>query len=1306
MINGGLSFNGGGGGSTKSILIRLITADNGDLEGGITLQEFVDRVSTKVTGLIASTLPENQRYKGQFSTFADFENSALYASTILSDYVFIASTNELYRLESIGGGGVKNWVSLTSDIKTKLDALEAFVDDTADVDSIVNKVAEVLKVFENYPEGVNILQEFNNIKANILLKANSSDVYTKTEVDLLLTAKVSKTQTINGVALNGNITLTKTNFSDLNNVDNTSDLNKPISTATQNALDLKVDKVVGMGLSTNDYSNAEKLKLAGIQEEATKNDTDANLKNRANHTGTQLANTISDFQIEVSLNQDVIDSKDAKHTHLNKALLDTYNQTNLDISDAVAKKHTHANLTILDNTTASFTIEDETKLDGIDLSTKQNLIPRVASEVLMLALQNLTVGYIVARTDVSALFQLKALPSNQLQNWEVLVSTGGSVSIPSTAVERVYTSGALPSLDGYYAYNGGTMPAGSVGDILKLENSVWTVDQTFINAPASIYSKLDGKTYNKKINSSGVKTWAVATEPAIYEARNDGDNTKIGGFTSIQGAVDQYTSDRLAGLVSVGVIHNYIANSNESVTIDTENLALIGFGTGTRSQNLISRIILGANSHRITIKDTLISAGSLIPLTILSAGTTTESGGSTGRGKHILSGVSTSTSGTTAVQVSNIDNFISFENSSDFGNKIINFANKTGSTQAIYIEGVKNANFVIGNGYIVSKSNSYTVYISSISASSYLLDLDSAKPTAYSLIRMASALGIPTSVRAGTLIINDDVGGSLANLKCNTTYTVLASIPLGTAIDLTKYTQQTIGAQINDTTASSSSTYSSNKINTELATKENTITTLPIAKGGTNSSTALTNDKVIISEDGKIIESSTTKTQLSYLDATSSIQTQINAKANDSDVVKLTTNQSISGDKIFNDKVLLPNTSLTSNVIEYLVIENNEIKKQTLAIPDKHFGNSTDSRTITNSGSLTFTIETGLFFYPLQDVIVYHNNLNHMHGQIISYNSATGETVIDITNKTGSGTYSSWKIYYDGATSSNVNLVDNLTTQDANSALTANQGYVLNQNKVDKSVKINNKNLSTDINLELASSDFANQGTATTVLHGNASGNPSFSQINTSDIANNAITNAKLAQVATQTIKGRLSSGTGNVEDITVNQFVAMLPSNAIPNWISVGSLYAYWGATTTAPTQGGTIYRNQYYYRQIGTKAYETTFGFDKSAGGTAGNGDYLFSLPGNLPDFDTSLPFQAAWNTDILANSNIFNRFTVPLSYGNFNHESLPSTTAQALIFDARRFRVIIHVPGTAIRAWGSAWFAANGWVGGTFTMQYQSI
>lgn len=51
----------------------------------------------------------------------------------------------------------------------------------------------------------------------------------------------------------------------LDQVNNTSDMNKPISTATQAALDGKVDKVPGKQLSTNDYSAEEKSTVAQLK---------------------------------------------------------------------------------------------------------------------------------------------------------------------------------------------------------------------------------------------------------------------------------------------------------------------------------------------------------------------------------------------------------------------------------------------------------------------------------------------------------------------------------------------------------------------------------------------------------------------------------------------------------------------------------------------------------------------------------------------------------------------------------------------------------------------------------------------------------------------------------------------------------------------------------------------------------------------------------------------------------------------------------------------------------------------------------
>lgn len=134
------------------------------------------------------------------------------------------------------------------------------------------------------------------------------------------------------------VTETKNDLA-LQNVDNTSDANKPISTATQAALNLKADKSItvsagtgltgGGDLSANRtlsvnfgttagtvaegnhthanatvsnagfMSAADKTKLDGIATAATANQADAYLLDRANHTGTQAHTTVTGLNVAV-----------------------------------------------------------------------------------------------------------------------------------------------------------------------------------------------------------------------------------------------------------------------------------------------------------------------------------------------------------------------------------------------------------------------------------------------------------------------------------------------------------------------------------------------------------------------------------------------------------------------------------------------------------------------------------------------------------------------------------------------------------------------------------------------------------------------------------------------------------------------------------------------------------------------------------------------------------------------------------------------------------------------------------------------
>jgi hypothetical protein len=115
-------------------------------------------------------------------------------------------------------------------------------------------------------------------------------------------AAAAPVQTVAGRT--GNVALTKSDVG-LANVDNTSDANKPISTATQTALNGKLD-TSHAGTGGAAHANAtttvagfmsagDKTKIDGVASGATANASDSALRDRSTHTGTQPASTINDF---------------------------------------------------------------------------------------------------------------------------------------------------------------------------------------------------------------------------------------------------------------------------------------------------------------------------------------------------------------------------------------------------------------------------------------------------------------------------------------------------------------------------------------------------------------------------------------------------------------------------------------------------------------------------------------------------------------------------------------------------------------------------------------------------------------------------------------------------------------------------------------------------------------------------------------------------------------------------------------------------------------------------------------------------
>ena len=83
----------------------------------------------------------------------------------------------------------------------------------------------------------------------------------------------------------------------------------------------KVDKVAGKGLSTEDYTSAEKTKLAGIATGATANATDTQLRDRATHTGTQAIATVTGLSAAIAAKQDTLVSGSSIKTVNGQSLL-------------------------------------------------------------------------------------------------------------------------------------------------------------------------------------------------------------------------------------------------------------------------------------------------------------------------------------------------------------------------------------------------------------------------------------------------------------------------------------------------------------------------------------------------------------------------------------------------------------------------------------------------------------------------------------------------------------------------------------------------------------------------------------------------------------------------------------------------------------------------------------------------------------------------------------------------------------------------------------------------------------------------
>lgn len=154
------------------------------------------------------------------------------------------------------------------------------------------------------------------------------------------------------------------------------------------------------------------------------------------------------------------------HEHANKALLDTYTQTEVDLADAVAKKHEHTNKTVLDGITsekvAAWDAADQNIIEAIKVNgVGQAVVDKAVDITVPTKLDQLT-GYDTLTSEIGKKVDAvdgKSLVDDDLiiklgnlaniktvSSGELTISEEGELSI--TAVDASKVTGLSGALDG------------------------------------------------------------------------------------------------------------------------------------------------------------------------------------------------------------------------------------------------------------------------------------------------------------------------------------------------------------------------------------------------------------------------------------------------------------------------------------------------------------------------------------------------------------------------------------------------------------------------------------------------------------------------------------------------------------------------------------------------------------------------------------------------------------------------------------------------------------------------------------------
>ena len=360
----------------------------------------------------------------------------------------------------------------------------------------------------------------------------------------------------------------------LDKVNNTSDANKPLSTATINALTTKVDKVQGKDLSTNDYSSEEKNKLAAI---TGTNTGDQDLSGYATADDLNSKVNTSDMTTALATKVDKVQGKDLSTNDYSSeeknklAAITGTNTGDQDLSGYATTAELNSKANASDMTTALATKVD--KIQGKDLSTNDYT---TAEKTKLAAITGTNTG----DQDLSGYATTAELNSK--------ANASDMTTALATKVDKVqgkdlstndYTTAEKTKLAAITGTNTGDQDLSGFATTADLAAKANASDVT-----TGLAGKVD-KVTGKELSSNDF-TNAEKTKLAAITGTNTGDQDLSGYATTANLNSKANASDMTTALATkVDKVQGKELSSNDYTTAEKTKLAAIT-GTNTGDQDL------------------------------------------------------------------------------------------------------------------------------------------------------------------------------------------------------------------------------------------------------------------------------------------------------------------------------------------------------------------------------------------------------------------------------------------------------------------------------------------------------------------------------------------------------------------------------------------------------------------------------------------------------------------------------------------------------------------------------------------------